>query len=176
MPRSIDTLEPLIDAVRDGIESRGWVLSGIQKTTSTEFEGRWAGESTRSAYLFFHRDAIDGAAVDVYLDETRGGVNGSFSLVLDLADRAEFQEIRPLLARLAERAEVHLPARYRTPITLRLRLRDSSHTADRVDLEARLRLVLSPETIREGGAAVSTLASATVDAFDALLTDPALPR
>ena len=49
------TLEPLVDAVREGVESAGWHLSGLQKTTSLEFEGRWEGESTRSAYLFFHR-------------------------------------------------------------------------------------------------------------------------
>ena len=52
---SLDTLEPLIDAVRDGVEGKGWSLSGLQKTSSTEFEGRWAGQTTRSAYLFFHR-------------------------------------------------------------------------------------------------------------------------
>jgi hypothetical protein len=31
-------------------------LSGLQKTTSHQFEGRWEGESTRSAYLFFHSE------------------------------------------------------------------------------------------------------------------------
>ena len=54
------TLEPLLDAVRLGVEDAGWTLSGLQKTTSHEFDGRWAGESTRSAYLF----SISRAAMD----------------------------------------------------------------------------------------------------------------
>src|SRR4051812_43482453 len=49
------TLEPLIEAVRQGLEAAGWALSGLQKTTSHEYAGRWDGESSRSAYLFFHR-------------------------------------------------------------------------------------------------------------------------
>ena len=80
MPASLDTLEPLIHAVQDGVQSRGWILSGTQKTTSMEFEGRWAGASTRSAYLFFHRDEVEDASVDVYLDETPAGLHGSLSL------------------------------------------------------------------------------------------------
>lgn len=176
MSTSIETLEPLIEAVREGVESRGWVLSGIQKTTSIEFEGRWAGESTRSAYLFFHRDELDDASVDVYLGETPAGLHGSLSLVLDLAEPIEYREVRPLLAQLAGRAGVHLPDAYRTPITLRLRLRDASEAVERADLEARLKLSLPARAVREGAATVAALASATVDAFDALLVDPELPR
>ena len=40
---SVLTLEPLIDAVRDGVEATGWALSGLQKTTSHEYAGRWEG-------------------------------------------------------------------------------------------------------------------------------------
>ena len=71
MSASFLTLEPLIDALREAIEAAGWSLSGLQKTTSHQFEGRWEGESTRSAYLFFHRaDGPDFASVDGYLDAT----------------------------------------------------------------------------------------------------------
>jgi hypothetical protein len=31
------TLEPLIEAIRSGIEDSGWELSGLQKTTSHQF-------------------------------------------------------------------------------------------------------------------------------------------
>ena len=50
---SILTLEPLIDVVRAAVEGGGWSISGLQKTTSHQFEGRWEGEATRSAFLFF---------------------------------------------------------------------------------------------------------------------------
>ena len=63
------TLEPLLEAVREGLETSGWELSGLQKTTSHQFEGRWEGDSTRSAYLFFHPPhGPDFVSVDVYLD------------------------------------------------------------------------------------------------------------
>src|SRR5262245_13467535 len=80
------TLEPLVDAVREGVEAAGgWELSGLQKTTSLEFEGRWEGESTRSAYLFFHASGrADAASIDVYLDETSRGLTGNLALVVDV--------------------------------------------------------------------------------------------
>ena len=75
--RPLLTLEPLIEAVQDGITRSGWVLSGLQKTTSPRFEGRWQGESSRSAYLFFHDDARpDFVSIDVFLDETTKGLKG----------------------------------------------------------------------------------------------------
>ncbi|MEE8147462.1 MAG: hypothetical protein V3T24_07665, partial [Longimicrobiales bacterium] len=78
------TLEPLLEAVQDGIERAGWALSGLQKTTSLQFEGRWEGESTRSAYLFFHREGLpDWVSLDVFLDETSKGLKGNFALVID---------------------------------------------------------------------------------------------
>ena len=59
------------------------MLSGLQKTTSHQFEGRWQGESSRSAYLFFHDDARpDYVSIDVFLDETTRGLKGNLALVL----------------------------------------------------------------------------------------------
>ena len=82
--QKIYTLEPLIEAVRAGVESTDWKLSGLQKTTSHQFEGKWEGESTRSAYLFFHLpNGPDYASIDVYLDETTQGLAGNLALVVD---------------------------------------------------------------------------------------------
>lgn len=174
MTESIDTLEPLIEAVRDGVEARGWSLSGLQKTTSYEFEGRWAGDSTRSAYLFFHREPHDDVSVDVYLDETTRGLQGNLALVLDLRGLDDLPGVPGTLAALAERAAAHLPEGYRTPITLRLRLADTGRSARDADLEARLKLVLPKTALSAGTSAVSAVCSATVDAFDGLLSDPAV--
>ncbi|MEK9500627.1 hypothetical protein [Gaopeijia maritima] len=176
MTPTLDTLEPLIDAVRDGVSAAGWTLSGLQKTTSYEFEGRWEGDSTRSAYLFFHREGVEEASVDVYLDETSRGLQGNLALVLDLPGLAELPAIPELLTDLGERAGRHLPDGYRTPVTVRLRLRDAPLPADRAELEARLKLVLPRAAIDAGASAVAAVCSATVAAFDGLLADPALPR
>ena len=87
---SILTLEPLIEAVQEDVLATGWELSGLQKTTSHQFEGRWDGESTRSAYLFFHLDeGRQDASIDVYLDETSRGLMGNMALVVDLLDLQE---------------------------------------------------------------------------------------
>ena len=78
------TLEPLIDSVRRGVEGAGWELSGLQKTTSHQFEGRWEGASSRRAYLFFHLpDGPDHVSVDVFLDETTRGLTGNLALVIE---------------------------------------------------------------------------------------------
>ena len=102
------TLEPLVDAVREGVEAAGWTLSGMQKTTSHEFGGRWAGESTRSAYLFFHRpDGREPVSVDVFLDETSGGLGGNLTLAVRgpaLGELGGFAEALTGLARAAGRS------------------------------------------------------------------------
>lgn len=172
MTPMIDTLEPLVDAVRDGVEAGGWALSGLQKTTSYDFEGRWAGDSTRSAYLFFHREGFDGVSVDVYLDETSRGLRGNLALVLELRDRPELPSTGAVLQGLARTAAAHLPEGYRTPVTLRLRLPDSTSGVDAADLEARLKLALPRAALEAGASAVSALCSATVSAFESVMADP----
>jgi hypothetical protein len=117
------TLEPLLEAVREGLEADGWELSGLQKTTSYEFEGRWAGDSSRSAYLFFHRtDVPEWVSVDVFLDETTRGMRGNLALVLEGPELARMGRPSEVLEALAGVASESLPAGYRTPLTLRYRL------------------------------------------------------
>ena len=172
----LDTLEPLIEAVRDGVEASGWALSGLQKTTSYDFEGRWAGDSTRSAYLFFHREGYDGVSVDVYLDETSRGLRGNLALVLDLRPPLELPPASEVLEGLARSTGAHLPDGYRTPVTLRLRLPDSGSPLDATDLEARLKLTLPKAALDAGASAISALCSATVAAFGRVLVDPTVER
>ena len=62
------TLEPIIEAIQDGITRSGWVLSGLQKTTSHQFRrslGR--GELTQRPTFFFHDDkGPDFVSIDVF--------------------------------------------------------------------------------------------------------------
>lgn len=171
--RGVDTLEPLIDAVREGVEAGGWALSGLQKTSSTEFEGRWAGESTRSAYLFFHREGLETVSLEAYLDETSRGLTGTLGLVADVRPLWELESVPDALGRVAALARTHLPEGYVTPVTLRLRLPRAEEDAQEAELEARVKLRIPRAAMEAGVSAVAALASAVVGSLEGLLRDPA---
>ena len=174
---AILTLEPLIEAVRDGIQGAGWELSGLQKTTSHEFEGRWEGESTRSAYLFFHSpEAPEPVSIDVYLDETSRGLTGNLALVVDLVPLGELGEPGEVLRALGSVSEAELPAKYSTPLTLRLRLKGGSADPAVAESEVRFKLRLPKAIIAEGPASVRDLAALTMAAFARILASPELTR
>ena len=169
------TLEPLLDAVREGLEEAGWELSGLQKTTSYEFEGRWAGDSSRSAYLFFHHpDISDWASIDAFLDETTRGLKGNLALVLDGPELARLDDPASTLGALATLAQKCLPEGYRSPLTLRYRLPDLGESPGTADTEIRFKLLLPRPAIRSGSSAVSALAASTAKAFQAILESPGL--
>jgi hypothetical protein len=164
------TLEPLVDAVRDGVEASGWQLSGLQKTTSHQFEGKWAGDSTRSAYLFFHRaDGPDWASVDVYLDETSRGLSGNLALVVDGCALAELGDVDGALHMLGGITRAYLPEAYRTPITLRLRLADPLADPGTADSEVRFKLRIPRAALDAGPGAVTDLARDTAGRFTRML-------
>lgn len=171
------TLEPLMEAVRAGVERAGWELSGMQKTTSHQFEGRWEGESTRSAYLFFHSpDAFHDMSIDVYLDETSRGLTGNLALVVDLVALGPLGDPRTALAELGRLSARTLPGRYATPLTLRLRLQDGADESDGAEAEVRFKLRIPRKAIAEGADAVADLAESTMGAFVRIATSPDLAR
>lgn len=168
----LQTLEPLVEAVRAGVEGTAWRLSGLQKTSSTEFEGRWAGESTRSAYLFFHRQGLETVSLEAYLDETTRGLRGNIGLVADVRPLWELTSVPGALEELARVARRHVPESYQIPVTLRLRLPRVQEPVDEVELEARIKLRLPSAAFEAGAAAISALAGTAVGAFEAVLSDP----
>lgn len=171
------TLEPLIDAVREGVEAEGWDLSGLQKTTSHQFEGRWAGDTSRSAYLFFHLPSgPEWASVDVFLDETNEGLQGNLALVVDACALEQLGDAPSALAALGHLAVAHLPTGHKTPVTLRLRLEDGAQPTGSAAAEFRLKLVIPRRTLQAGAPSVAALAGATVEAFRRVLADPTLAR
>ncbi len=173
MSDPILTLEPLIDAVVDGVRAAGWDLSGLQKTSSTEFEGQWAGHTTRSAYLFFHAAGHESASIEGYLDETDRGLRGTLSLVVDLRPVWEHASVTDALDRVAELSARHLPVGYRTPVVLRLTLADTDEPATESEVESRVKLRIPRRAIEAGADPVAALAASTVRSFEALLGDPA---
>lgn len=172
---AILTLEPFLEAVQDGLEQAGWERSGLQKTTSYEFEGRWAGDSSRSAYLFFHRPGVpEWVSIDAFLDETSRGLKGNLALVVDGPPLRKVPDPGPLLTSLAGMMERALPRGYRTPLTFRYRLSRPEDDVGLADTEARFKLHFPPSAMAAGAAAVSTLAKTIADAFLEILQDPEL--
>jgi hypothetical protein len=170
------TLEPLIEAIREGVSDTGWALSGLQKTTSHEFEGRWAGDSSRSAYLFFHRSDLEGdLSVDVYLDEGPRGLSGNLALVVDGRDLAELPEASLLLQSMSEVAAHHLLPDYQIPISFRVRVdpRKVRGVAE-AEPELRFKIRIPKAALRAGEDAVASLAAAAVHSFERLLADPVI--
>lgn len=169
------TLEPLIDAIRTGVEGAGWELSGLQKTTSHQFEGKWEGESTRSAYLFFHLpDGPEHVSVDVYLDETSQGLSGNLALVMDLVPFGELGDIAALLAAFGVASDALVSPRYRRPITLRLRVPDAADDPTEAESEVRFKVRIPRRVIRAGTGAVTDLATEAMAAFRSLRVAEAL--
>ena len=164
------TLEPLIEAVREGVEGAGWELSGLQKTTSHRFEGRWEGESTRSAYLFFHSPlGPDYVSIDVYLDETTRGLTGNIALVVDLVPLGELGDSTAALRDLSALSAAALGGR-RRPVTLRLRLDDAGAETVEAETEVRFKLRIPRGAIAEGRTSVLTLSGEVVAAFEKILS------
>jgi hypothetical protein len=169
------TLEPFLEAVREGLEAEDWELSGLQKTTSYEFEGRWAGDSSRSAYLFFHRPELgDWVSLDAFLDETSKGLRGNLALVLDGPEMGGMPPTGESLRRLAELAAMALPEGYRTPITLRYRLPGPGRAPEEAETEIRFKLHYPTRAMEAGAGAVSSLARAVSKAFLKILQAPEL--
>jgi hypothetical protein len=169
---AILTLEPLLEAIREGMDGAGWALSGLQKTTSHQFEGRWEGEHTRSAYLFFHRDDLpDGVSIDVFLDESSKGLRGNFALVIDGPDLGESPDVSRTLSTLSEAAGAVLPEGFRSPITLRLWLEGRESPPGEAESEYRFKLHIPTVAVEAGPSAIVALTSTFVKAFEALVLD-----
>jgi len=169
------TLEPLLDAVRGGLEVEAWGMSGLQKTTSHEFEGRWAGESTRSAYLFFHRDDLpDFVSVEAFLDETSRGLKGNVSLVLDGRSLGELGEMRDLLRAMGETARRAMPGGYKTPLTVRMRLPRKETVPEEARTEYRFKLIIPQKAIVAGVAEASRITSMAAASFELILREESL--
>ncbi len=167
------TLEPLVDSVREGVEHTGWTLSGLQKTTSTEFEGRWKGESTRSAYLFFHREDLpEAVTVEGFLDETGQGLRGTLALVVDGPELGAVGDLPALLARAARAAGDTLPEGYRLPLSLRVGMPDARGAVREGEIQFRFKLRFPSSAFEAGSSAIAALASAAAGAFERLLERP----
>lgn len=169
-PEDLHTLEPFLEAVREGVERRGWELSGLQKTTSYRFEGRWEGDSTRSAYLFFHRsDVPEDVSVDVYLDETSRGLKGNLALVMDVPDLGEMGPVEDALRVLCTTAEGIVSPDFRRPLTLRFRVGDVGEDPAGARGEARFKVHVPTAAVKTGRSAVVAVARSALDAFEGLL-------
>jgi len=171
------TLEPLIEAVREGVEGAGWELSGLQKTTSHEFAGRWEGESTRSAYLFFHSAGHpDTVSIEGFLDETSRGLQGSLTLVLDGRPLRDLGDPTEALRRLGSTVVEEMTADDAVSVSLRARLGQPGGDPGAADVEIRFRLRVPAAAIRRGTGEVAALSGRAVASFEAMAADEQVRR
>ena len=147
----------------------------LRRGRSHQFEGRWEGESTRSAYLFFHRaDRWDAVGIDVYLDETTRGLQGTISLVLEGPRLSGIGDPSDALALFGAAANERLPRGYRTPISLRVRLPEPSAEPGTSEVEVRFKVRVPTGAVQGGVGTVAALSSAVVRSFEHLLAHPGL--
>jgi len=169
------TLEPLIDAIGEVATASGWDLSGLQKTTSHQFEGRWEGESTRSAYLFFHPlDGSDMASLDVYLDETSRGMSGNVALVVGLRPLGRLYDAERILTVLGRLSARELARGQRRPLSLRFRLSDAEVPAPEAESEVRFKVRIPNPVVRGGRAKLSPWLDSVLEGFSEILRSPEL--
>jgi hypothetical protein len=183
-PRSgepILTLEPLLDVVRETVEAVGWTLSGVQKTTSYEYEGRWAGETTRSAYLFFHPGdsvraniELDTLSLDVFLDETRKGMAGNLALVIEGPSLEALGTVARGLERLAEVARDSVPAGLRSPISARASLGDPNRSVGAAQCVFRFKVRIPKTAMDAGPRAVAAVVRSSLAAYGDALVHPVM--
>lgn len=174
------TLEPVIDALREDLLAHGWSMSGAQKTTSYEFDGPWSGASTRSAYLFFHRDEEAGPSLEAFLDETDDDLQVELSLVVPGPRVRADLDLPEFLNQAAERYGACLPPEIRAPVSLSLRS-PGRPTSDAVTSKVtplrtglRFKCPLPSPAIAAGRAAFSATVSTVARAFGTFLEDELL--
>jgi hypothetical protein len=171
------TLEPFIEGMREGVEASGWALSGLQKTTSHEFAGRWEGESSRSAYLFFHRpDGSESVGIEAFLDETTRGLQGNLSLVIEGAVVERMGDPRAALGAARAATQRRLPRPQRASVSLKLRLDDAVAEVHAASSEIRIKVRVPQAALAAGTGAVAELAARVVRSFETLLEDAELAR
>ena len=94
--------------------------------------------------------------------------------VLDLLDLEDLGRLQTALGVLGELSEASLPRGHRTPLSLRLRLREAGDDPAADEAQVRFKLRLPRATIGAGRSAVAELAHDTVRAFEVLLEADAL--
>ncbi|MGI9628255.1 MAG: hypothetical protein ACR2QM_15585 [Longimicrobiales bacterium] len=168
---SIETLEPLLAAVTANVHAKGWRLSGVQKTTSYEYEGPWEGSALRSAYAFFHRGADPegvGPSVEVFIDETEEGVDGALSLLLQGPALGEEPDVPALVSLAVELAAQSLPREMPAPISVTY-----SHPGrklpDSATAKVRFKGKIPRSAAEAGTAAVDAVLNTTFESFQDVL-------
>ena len=93
---------------------------------------------------------------------------------MDLVLLGELGDAGEALRCLGALSGTMLPGEYRTPLTLRLRLKDAGDDTVAAETEVRSKLRIPRRSIAAGPAAMSGLAMTTVTAFESVLASPEL--
>ena len=169
----MDTLEPLIECVRTFLHGAGWSLTGLQKTTSYEYEGAWAGSSVRSAYAFFHQvhdEEGEGPSIEVFLDETEDGPDGTIALVVPGPPVGELPRVDSLLQACGALLSRAVPAGIPAPISVSYQ-HDAARDVARARCKVRFKANVPRVAVSAGVASVQAVLSTAIGAFTQVLAD-----
>ena len=165
----MDTLEPLLSVLRPLIEESRWVLSGMQKTTSYEYEGAWEGETLRSAYAFFHRPGDEegrGPSLEAYLDETEDGLEGALSLVMTAPGPDQEPAVTELMGRALATASASIPEGVPAPVSITYSGRPGATAASAIRARVRFKARIPGTAIRGGERTLGAVTHTILGAFD----------
>ena len=167
----METLEPLLSVAREQLTTRGWSLSGVQKTTSYEYEGAWESASLRSAYAFFHDGEDpegDGPALELFIDESEEGLEATLSLVADAPGLEKEPDTGALLGRAVRIAANALPVELPAPVALSYHHRGRA-SPESSQARVRFKSRIPVTAIRAGESAVRATLSTLEGAFREIL-------
>lgn len=165
----MDTLEPFLSVLRPLLEGGGWVLSGLQKTTSYEYEGAWEGATLRSAYAFFHKEGDedgDGPSLEAYLDETEDGLEGALSLVMAAPGPDLEPQVTRVLGRALDTAAQAVPEGIPAPVSITYSGRPGATEPSSIQARVRFKARIPATAIAGGERTLRSVVRSILDAFE----------
>ncbi|NNF28096.1 MAG: hypothetical protein HKN73_12795 [Gemmatimonadetes bacterium] len=175
----MDTLEPLLSVLRPLLEEGGWVLSGLQKTTSYEYDGAWEGTTLRSAYAFFHLegdDEGDGPSLEAYLDETEEGLEGALSLVMAAPGPDREPGVAGLMGTALDTAAHAIPDGIPAPVSITYSGRPGATGPSSIQARVRFKARMPSTAIAGGERTLQSVTRTLLEAFEEIRTRWAVLR
>ncbi len=165
----MDTLEPFLSVLRRDIEAGGWVLSGLQKTTSYEYDGAWEGGTLRSAYGFFHLvgdENGEGPSLEAFVDESHASLDGALSLVMKAPGPERVPGVADLLAVALSLVERAVPEGIPAPVSVTYSSSPGRTGPEAVDATVRFKARVPGSAVQGGERTIRAVTCTILKAFE----------
>ncbi|MDH3223662.1 MAG: hypothetical protein OEO23_08090 [Gemmatimonadota bacterium] len=165
----MDTLEPFLSVLRRNIEAGGWVLSGLQKTTSYEYDGAWEGGTLRSAYGFFHLAGDgngEGPSLEAFVDEAETSLDGTLSLVMKAPGPERVPGVADLMEVALSLVERTVPEGIPAPVSVTYSSSPGRTGPESVDATVRFRARVPGSAVQGGERTIRAVTCTILEAFE----------